>query len=146
MAAPKKKARPPRAKPRRATQREFHARWIELSTLGKQYAIWKIDDILNVGEINSFDGLPTDMPVEYEIPAANFLAAVDEMTGRKKNRGADDEPYGDPVEFGDGFALEKYDQREYAIRAPCGETLDISATELRLLATAIRELPPTIGP
>lgn len=144
-ARPPKKARP--QKPRAATRREFHAYWIELGALGQQYAVWKIDGgpkqppILNVGEVSRADGLPIG-EVEYEIEAAKFLAAVEEISGRKKSRRLIDEaePYGEPVVFSDGFYLEKYDQREYAIVAPCGDRTEITGAELRLLAAAVRDL------
>lgn len=149
-ARPPKKARP--QKPRAATRREFHAYWIELGELGQQYAVWKVADaawydgpVLNVGEISRADGLPIG-EVEYEIVATKFLAAVEEISGRKKSRRLIDEaePYGEPVEFSVGFYLEKYDQREYAIVAPCGEATEISGAELRLLAAAVRDLEVSV--
>lgn len=143
---PRTKAKPPRAKPRHATRREFHAFWIELENLGQGYAVWKIEggsagSILNVGEVSRHDGLP-EGHVDYEIETASFLSAVEEMAARKKSRKVADEdaPYGDPAEFGDGFSLERYDQREYAIVAPCGEGTEITGVELRLLAAAVRDL------
>lgn len=145
---PRPKAKPPRAKPRRATKREFHAFWIELENLGRGYAVWKVADagwgdgpVLNVGEISRRDGLP-EGEVEYEIEMAAFLSGAEEIAARKKSRKVEDEdfPYGDPVEFSDGFSLEKYGPREYAIIAPCGEGTEITGAELRLLAAAIRDL------
>lgn len=141
----------PRPKPRQATAREVLYYWIELTVFEREYALWKVQlpgekaVRLEVGELDPSDALPIG-DVEFVFDLAEFLSAVEEMQGRKKVRGETDEPYGEGVAFGDGFSLEKFERSDYQIVARCGDTLDITAAELRLLASAVERLPVSTPP